>query len=117
MSTLDTIEALNPVTIVPGYLGEGWKMDAKADLAHMRNYLKLFREKIANAPKKMSVDEVYRTFKDAFLQADKNLDFFLGHLLSQFGEGGQVWEANRYHRVELKERKELQGYILPFPEA
>ncbi|KAK7541898.1 putative metallo-beta-lactamase domain protein [Phyllosticta citricarpa] len=90
MSTLDTIEALNPVKIVPGHLEEGWRMYAKADLAHTRNYLELFREKMANAPKKISVDEVYRTFKDAFLQADKNLDFFLGHLLNQFGEGGQA---------------------------
>ena len=26
------------------------------------------------------------------LQADKNLDIFLGHLSDQFGEGGKVWE-------------------------
>ncbi|KAK8193862.1 putative metallo-beta-lactamase domain protein [Phyllosticta capitalensis] len=117
MSTLDTIEALNPETIVPGHLEEGWKMDAKADLAHTRKYLELFREKIANAPKKMTVDEVYKTFQEAFPQAEKNLDFFLGHLSNQFGEGGEVWEANRHHLVGLKKREELQGYIMPLPEA
>lgn len=33
------------------------------------------------------------------IQADRNLDFFLGHLSNNFGEGGEVWEENRHHNV------------------
>ncbi|GME29281.1 putative metallo-beta-lactamase domain protein [Neofusicoccum parvum] len=117
LSTLDLIESLNPAKIIPGHIEEGWTLDAKADLAHNRKYLQLFKEKITNAPKQPSVDEIYKTFKDAFPEADKNLDFFLGHLSNQFGEGGEIWEANRHHRVAAKTREELEGWRIPLTDA
>lgn len=51
-------------------------------------------------------------FKDAFPKADRNLEFFLGHLSNQFGEGGEVWEENRHHRVRERTREGLEGFIL-----
>lgn len=56
--------------------------------------------------------EIYETFKDAFPEADKNLDFFLGHLSNQFGEGGEVWEENRHHEVGKRTREGLEGFVL-----
>ncbi|EMD00412.1 hypothetical protein BAUCODRAFT_28764 [Baudoinia panamericana UAMH 10762] len=108
--TLDLIEALKPVKVIPGHIEQGWALDAKEDLAYMRKYLDLFAEKITNAKKKPTVDELYKTFKDAFPQADKNLDFFLGHLSNQFGEGGQVWEENRHHNVGARTKEQLEAY-------
>ena len=89
--TLQFIEALGPTTIIAGHMEKGWEFDAKADLEYMHKYLDLFASKITNAPKKPTVDDLYQTFKSAFPQCEKNLDFFLGHLSNQFGEGGQIW--------------------------
>ena len=56
--------------------------------------------------------DIYTTFKDAFPKADKNLDFFLRHLSNQFGEGGKVWEENRYHNVGARTKQDLEGFLL-----
>lgn len=108
--TLDLIEALHPEKIIPGHLESGWEPDASADLTHSRKYLDFFAEKITYAKKKPSVDELFQSFKAAFPQADKNLDFFLGHLSNQFGEGGKVWEENRHHNVGARTKEELEAY-------
>ena len=42
--------------------------------------------------------------------ADKNLDFFLGHLFNQFGEGRKVWEENRHHDVGARTKEQLEAY-------
>lgn len=110
--TLDLIEALHPTKIIPGHIEPGWELDAKADLEHNRKYLDLFEEKITNASKKPSVQELFETFKNAFPQAEKNLDFFLGHLSNQFGEGGKIWEENRHHLIEERTKDELEAYWL-----
>ncbi|KAK7883379.1 hypothetical protein LTR67_011303 [Exophiala xenobiotica] len=110
--TLDVIEALEPVKIIPGHLEAGWALDAKEDMAHMRRYLQLFSEKITHAEKKPQVKDLFVTFKEAFPQADKNLDFFLGHLSNQFGEGGEIWEENRHHQVGARSKEQLQGFLL-----
>lgn len=110
--TLDVIEALAPTTIIAGHLEQGWSLSAQEDLAHNRAYLKLFGEKITYAPKKASVDELYQTFKDAFPDAKENLDFFLGHLSNQFGEGGKVWEENKHHNVGARTKEGLLGYSI-----
>jgi len=110
--TLDLIESLKPEKVIPGHLEAGWILDTKADLAHNRAYLDLFTDKISKASKKPAVDEIYSTFKDAFPKADKNLDFFLGHLSNQFGEGGQVWEENRHHNVGARTEEQLEGFLL-----
>lgn len=116
MTTLDTIESLGAEKIIPGHLEAGWELDPAQDLAHMRKYLNLFKDKIiAKAPNKAPVDEIYKTFKDAFPDADRNLDFFLGHLSNQFGDGGQVWEENKHHQVSAKGCEDLEGYVLPLP--
>lgn len=81
-------------------------------MAYMRSYLDLFAKKITNAPKKPGVEELYNTFRDAFPQADKNLDFFLGHLSNQFGEGGKVWEENRHHDVGSRNQAQLEGFVM-----
>lgn len=52
------------------------------------------------------------TFKDAFPRADRNLDFFLGHLSNQFGEGGKVWEENKHHNVSARTTETLEGFYL-----
>jgi glyoxylase-like metal-dependent hydrolase (beta-lactamase superfamily II) len=109
--TLDLIEALQPTKIIAGHIEEEWELDAKEDMAYMLKYLDLFGEKITNAPKKASVEELYETFKNAFPQCEKNLDFFLGHLSNQFGEGGKVWEENRYHDVGGRKREQLEGFL------
>ncbi|KAK6439442.1 hypothetical protein LTR95_004349 [Oleoguttula sp. CCFEE 5521] len=108
--TLDLIEALKPEKVIAGHLENGWELDAKADLAHNRKYLDLFAEKITYAKKKPQVDELFQTFKDAFPDADQNLDFFLGHLSNQFGEGGKVWEENRHHNVSARTKEQLEAY-------
>ena len=87
-------------------------MDAKADMAYMHKYLDLFAAKITNAPKKPTVDDLFQTFKNAFPQCEKNLDFFLGHLSNQFGEGGKVWEENKHHDVGSRKRDTLEGFLL-----
>lgn len=110
--TLDIIEALEPVKIIPGHLESGWTLDAKEDLAYMRKYLKLFAEKITYAKKKPQVKDLFNTFKDAFPQADKNLDFFLGHTSNQFGEGGKIWEENKHHQVGARTKEQLEGFLL-----
>lgn len=74
--------------------------------------LKLFDEKISKAAKKPQVGEIYDTFKNAFPKADKNLDFFLGKLSNQFGEGGEVWEENRHHDVGSRTKEELEGFVI-----
>lgn len=116
MTTLDTIESLGAEKIIPGHLEAGWEMDAAQDMAYMRKYLNLFKDKIiAKAPQKAPVDEIYNTFKEAFPKADKNLDFYLGHLSNQFGDGGEVWEENKHHKVTARGPEELEGYVLPLP--
>ncbi|KAF2137051.1 uncharacterized protein K452DRAFT_291847 [Aplosporella prunicola CBS 121167] len=115
LRTLDLIEALKPERIVPGHVEEGWELDAEKDLEHNRKYLKLFQERITLAERKLSVKEVYDTFKNAFPEADRNLDFFLGRLSNQFGEGGDVWEENRHHNLGERTREQLQGYVIPLP--
>jgi hypothetical protein len=55
----------------------------KADLEYMHKYLDLFASQITNAPKKPTVADLFQTFKNAFPQCEKNLDFFLGHLSNQ----------------------------------
>ena len=87
-------------------------MDAKADLAHTRKYLELVSEKIMHAPKKATVQELFHIFKDAFPEANENLDFFLGHLSNQFGEGGQVWEENRHHDIGARTTEQLEGFCI-----
>lgn len=47
---------------------------------------------------------------EAKCEADKNLDFFLGHLSNQFGEGGQLWEENRLHDVGARTKEQLEAY-------
>lgn len=114
MTALDTIESLGAEKIIPGHLEAGWELDPVKDLAHTRKYLQLFKDKIiAKAPQKPAVDDIYTTFKDAFPEADKNLDFFLGKLSNQFGQGGQIWEENKHHDVASRRQEELEGYVLP----
>ncbi|KAK0250729.1 hypothetical protein LTR91_014458 [Friedmanniomyces endolithicus] len=120
--TLDLIEeGLRPEKVISGHVEQGWELDAKADLAHARKYLQFFAEKVTYAKKKPGVDELYKTFKDAFPQAGKslimyderyhkNLDFFLGHLSNQFGEGGKVWEENKHHNVGARTKEQLEAY-------
>jgi hypothetical protein len=110
--TIELIESLSPKKIIPGHLEAGWTLDAAADLAHNRAYLALFEGKISKAPKKPAVNEIYRTFKEAFPKADRNLDFFLGHLSNQFGEGGKVWEENKHHNVGARTKEQLEGFVL-----
>lgn len=81
-------------------------------MEHNRKYLDLFTEKISKAPKKPAVDDIYATFKEAFPKADKNLEFFLGHLSNQFGEGGKIWEENRHHNVGARTKEDLEGFLL-----
>lgn len=76
----------------------------------MKKYLSLFGEKVTYAPKKPQVAELFSFFKESFPQATKNLDFFLGHLSNQFGEGGQVWEENRHQDAGRRTSEQLQGY-------
>ncbi|PVH89513.1 Metallo-hydrolase/oxidoreductase [Cadophora sp. DSE1049] len=111
-NTINLVESLSPTKIIVGHLESGFKLDAAADLAHNKKYLSLFQEKIQNAKKKPQVKEIYDTFKDAFPQADRNLEFFLGHLSNQFGEGGEVWEENRHHEVGKRTREGLEGFVL-----
>ena len=108
--TLDLIDALNPTKIITGHIEQGWELNAKEDMAYMRKYLDLFSSKITNAKTKPTVDELYQTFQKAFPQCEKNLDFFLGHLSNQFGEGGKVWEENRHHDVGSRTRGQLEGW-------
>ncbi|KAL1886219.1 hypothetical protein Plec18167_000148 [Paecilomyces lecythidis] len=108
--TLLLIEALHPIKLIPGHIEEGWEPNTAADLAHMKKYLSLFGEKITYAPKKPQVAELFSFFKESFPQATKNVDFFLGHLSNQFGEGGQVWEENRHQDAGRRTREQLQGY-------
>ncbi|RAL01045.1 metallo-beta-lactamase domain protein [Aspergillus ibericus CBS 121593] len=112
LKTLDMIEQLHPVKIIPGHMEAGWELDAEADLAHTRRYLQLFGEKVTYADKKLGVQELYEFFRDAFPQCRENLDFFLGHMANRFGEGGTVWEENRHQEVGEKRPEELSGYWL-----
>ncbi|KAH8661038.1 hypothetical protein BGZ61DRAFT_499648 [Ilyonectria robusta] len=82
--TIALIEGLNPATIIPGHLEA--------------------------ATKKPGVQELFETFKNAFPKAEKNSDFFLGHLSNQFGEGGVKWEENRHHRVATRTKEQLEAY-------
>lgn len=109
---INLIDSLSPSKIIVGHLDAGWELDAQADLEHNRKYLALFRAKIAEAQKKPAVQEIYDTFKDAFPTADKNLDFFLGHLSNQFGEGGKIWEENRHQYVAARTAESLEGFIV-----
>ncbi|PYH91501.1 putative metallo-beta-lactamase domain protein [Aspergillus ellipticus CBS 707.79] len=109
--TLDLIERLQPEHIIPGHMEAGWELDAKADLAHTRRYLDLFAEKIAHAPAKMPVAELYGVFEREFPLCCENRDFFLGHMANQFGEGGTVWEENRHPDVRGRTGEGLNGYL------
>ena len=110
--TLLLIESLNPTKIISGHIEQGWEFDAKKDMEHMHKYLDLFESKITKAPKKPTVNELFETFKTAFPQCEKNLDFFLGHLSNNFGEGGEVWEENRHHDIGSRTRDTLEGFLL-----
>lgn len=110
--TLDLIEALAPTRVIAGHLEAGWEFDAKADVDHTRKYLNLLGEKVTFAKKKPTVDELFNTFKQAFPQAEKNLEFFLGNLSNKFGEGGKVWEENQHHNVGARTLEGLEGYIM-----
>lgn len=108
--TIQLIEHLNPLKLIPGHIETGWEPDVSADLAHMKKYLSLFGDKVTFASKKATVDELYEFFKNSFPEAKKNLDFFLGHLSNQFGEGGKVWEENRHQSAGERKKESLQGY-------
>jgi hypothetical protein len=112
MKVIELVESLAPEKIIVGHLEAGWDLDAKADLEHNRKYLALFQQKIMNARTKPSVEEIFNAFKNEFPKADKNLDFFLGHLSNQFGEGGKVWEENKHHNVAARTAESLEGYII-----
>ncbi|KAL6814268.1 putative metallo-beta-lactamase domain protein [Trichoderma sp. SZMC 28015] len=111
-SVIELIESLKPTKIIVGHLQDGWSLDTAADLEHNRKYLALFEDEISQAATKPTVEHIYSTFANAFPQAVKNLDFFLGHLSNQFGEGGEIWEENRHHAVEKRTKKTLEGYVL-----
>ncbi|BDD62980.1 hypothetical protein MPDQ_002382 [Monascus purpureus] len=108
--TLDLITLLDPIKIIPGHLERGWELDAQADLAHTKKYLKLFAEKVTYAKTKPKVQDLFDFFKNEFPQCKENLDFFLGHLSNQYGEGGKVWEENRHHHVDKRTLEGLNGY-------
>ncbi|KAI1627961.1 beta-lactamase [Exophiala viscosa] len=110
--TLQLIEALDPVKIITGHIESGADFDKEKDLEHMHQYLGLFEEKITNAKEKPQVQDLFDAFKTAFPHCTKNLDFFLGHLSNQFGEGGQKWEENRQHDVASRTRDSLEGFLL-----
>ncbi|KAG9557125.1 putative metallo-beta-lactamase domain protein, partial [Aureobasidium melanogenum] len=110
--SLDLIASLNATKIIPGHLEKGREMDGQADLAHTRKYLQLFDDLIQNASQKHKVDELYQRFKEAFPEADKNLDFFLGQLSNAFGQGGQKWEENRHHNFDQRAKEQLEGFII-----
>lgn len=114
--TLTLIESLNPKLLIPGHIEKGWTPDVKEDLSHMNKYLDLFESKIipsqtGKAPKP-GVDDLFQTFKDAFPQCEKNLDFFLGKMSNGFGEGGEVWEENRMHDAKSRTQATLEGFLL-----
>ncbi|KAF7177636.1 hypothetical protein CNMCM7691_005997 [Aspergillus felis] len=109
--TIALISALKPVKVIPGHLEPGWELDAEADIAHTQKYLDLFAEKVTYAPTKPQVQDLYDFFKNAFPQCQQNLDFFLGHLSNQFGEGGKIWEENRHHDVGKRTIEGLTGYL------
>lgn len=108
--TLFLIEALRPTKLIPGHIERGWELDVSADLEHTKKYLSLFAEKITYAPKKPKVEELFAFFKESFPQATKNLDFFLGHLSNQFGEGGEIWAENRHQDTGTRTSEQLQGF-------
>ncbi|OOF95726.1 hypothetical protein ASPCADRAFT_506562 [Aspergillus carbonarius ITEM 5010] len=112
LMTLDMIERLQPVKIIPGHMEARWELDAEADLAHTRRYLRLFGEKVIYVSEKMGVKELYEVFREAFPQCRENLDFFLGHMANRFGEGGTAWEENRHQEIAEKSLDELSGYWL-----
>lgn len=108
--SLDAIAALRPTKVIPGHMEPGWDLDAEADLAHTKRYLSVFGEKVTYAPARPTVQELYDFFQKEFEQCKENLEFFLGHLSNQFGEGGQKWEENRHHAVDKRTTEGLNGY-------
>ncbi|OJJ82712.1 MBL fold metallo-hydrolase [Aspergillus glaucus CBS 516.65] len=108
--SLDVISSLNPTKVIPGHLEPGWELDAQADLAHTKKYLSVFANKVTYASSKPKVKDLHECFQNEFKQCKENLDFFLGHLSNQFGEGGQVWEENRHHAVDKRSIENLNGF-------
>ncbi|RAK74208.1 MBL fold metallo-hydrolase [Aspergillus fijiensis CBS 313.89] len=108
--TLDLLALLGPTKLIPGHLEEGWSLDCAADLAHTRRYLDVFAEKVTYAATQPGVQELYDFFRDEFPQCRENLEFFLGHLANQFGEGGTVWEENRCQDLGGRTVEGLCGY-------
>ncbi|KAK5071585.1 hypothetical protein LTR64_004636 [Lithohypha guttulata] len=120
--TLKLIGSLNPTTIIPGHIERGWEPDAKKDLEYMHKYLDLFEQKIAKpvfveGKKKPEVDDLYQTFKKAFPDCEKNLDFFLGKMSNAFGEGGEIWEENCRHPTKDRSKAVLEGFMLEIPKT
>ncbi|PYH42085.1 MBL fold metallo-hydrolase, partial [Aspergillus saccharolyticus JOP 1030-1] len=113
--TLDLIAHLRPEKLIPGHLEAGWELNCQEDLAHTRRYLDVFAEKVtyATVEEKPGVQELYDYFAAEFPQCRENLQFFLGHLANQFGEGGTVWEENRCQGVEAGQRSlgDVCGYL------
>ena len=110
---LDLIESLKPKKMIPGHLEAGWTLDAAADLAHNRKYLNLFSSKITHASEKPKVDDLYQTFEAAFPQADRNRDFFLGHLADHYGvDGGKRENLHKQHNVGERTEEMLEGFVL-----
>lgn len=110
---LDLVESLQPKKIIPGHLEAGWTLDAAADLAHNRKYLNLFSHTITHAAKRPNVDDLYQTFEEAFPQADRNRDFFLGHLADHYGvDGGQRENLHKQHNVEARTEEMLEGFVI-----
>ncbi|KAL4949230.1 hypothetical protein BDW69DRAFT_188512 [Aspergillus filifer] len=108
--TLCLMRALQPRKLIPGHMESGWELKADEDLAHTQRYLDRSRDKIAYAPKQATVQELFDYFKNEFPQRKDNLDFFLGHLSNQYGEGSQKWEEDRYHNVTARTVEGLKGY-------
>lgn len=114
--TLTVIESLEPKNIIPGHIEQGWRPDPREDLSHMYKYLDLFESKITPSQegkaKRPTVDDLFQTFKDAFPQCEKNLDFFLGRMSNTHGEGGKVLAENRMHDVKSHSKAILGGFVL-----
>ena len=85
--------------LIPGHIEAGWELDGEADLAHTRDYLSLFTEKVTCAPGKLRVHKLIEYLQNAFHGEESLLDTFFNHLPNQFGEDGQVRESGSRSRI------------------
>jgi hypothetical protein len=72
--------------------------------------LQLFKETITENLNKLIMAKIQARFTEAFLKAEKNIEFFIGQISNNFASDDKPWQQNRMHELDKRIAEILEGY-------